>query len=76
MRISLISAFTGFFLGWILWLLAMRITDASIMAPLNGLTMFFSVLLGAIFFREPVTRRITIGGTLMLAGVTVIGLFA
>jgi len=70
------SAFTGLFAGWVLWLLAIERTDASVLAPFNGLTMLFAVLLGALFFRERITRRILIGGLLMLAGVTLVSVFA
>ncbi len=73
--IALVSAFTGFFVGWVFWLRAMRQVDASALAPLNGLTLFFAVLLGALFFKQRITLRIALGGALMLAGVTVISLF-
>ena len=73
--IGLLSSFTGLFVGWILWLIAMQRVDASMLAPINGLTMFFAVLLGALFLRERITPRVAIGGALMLAGVTLISVF-
>ena len=74
--IALISGVTGLFLGWVFWLEALKRTDASALSPLNGLTMLFSVLMGAIFLRERITSRIVVGGTLILAAVTLVSLFA
>ena len=73
--LALVSSFTGLFLGWVLWLMAIRQTDASVLAPFNGLTMLFAVLLGAMVFREKLTARIVVGGALTLAGVTLISVF-
>jgi len=62
--IAFASAFSGLFLGWVLWLVAMRSAPACALAPLNGLTLLFAVLLGAAIFRERLTARIILGGAL------------
>ena len=73
--IAFASAFTGLFAGWVLWLVALQRIDASALSPLNGLTLLFAVLLGALFLREPITRRVVIGGSLVAAGVTLVSVF-
>ena len=70
--IALVAGVTGFFLGWVFWLEALKRVDASVLSPLYGLTMLFAVLLGALTLREPITRRVAIGGVLILAGVTLV----
>ena len=75
MWIALVSGATGFFLGWLFWLAALKRTDASALSPLYGLTMLFAVLIGALLLREPITRRIVIGGTLIFAGITLVAVF-
>lgn len=72
LAIAFLSSFFGLFLGWVLWLTALERAAASALAPLNGLTLFFAALLGAVFLREPLTRRILIGGALTVAGVTLV----
>lgn len=73
--IALVSGVTGFFLGWVFWLAALKRVDASTLSPLYGLTMFFAVLLGALLLREPITRRVAIGGILILTGITLVTVF-
>jgi len=70
--IAFISSFLGLFVGWVLWLSAIQRVHASALAPMNGLTPLFAVLLGVIFLREPINRRILVGGTLTVAGVTLV----
>ena len=70
------SSFLGIFAGWVLWLAALQRADASALSPLQGLTLLFAVLLGALFLRKPVTRRVAVGGALIVAGVTLVSLFA
>jgi len=74
--IAFASSFAGLFAGWVLWLAALQRTDASELSPLNGLTLLFAVLLGVVFLREPITRRVVIGGSLIAAGVTLVSVFA
>jgi drug/metabolite transporter (DMT)-like permease len=74
--IAFVSAFTGLFAGWVLWLVALQRIDASALSPLNSLTLLFAVILGVVVLRERITRRIVIGGALIAAGVTLVSLFA
>lgn len=74
--IALLSSFFGLFAGWVLWLMALQRATASSLSPLSSLTLFFAVLLGAVFLREPITRRIVVGGTLVVAGVTLVSILA
>jgi len=70
--IAFLSSFFGLFVGWVLWLTALQRADGSALAPLNGLTLLFAALLGAVFLRQPLTRRILVGGALTVAGVTLV----
>jgi drug/metabolite transporter (DMT)-like permease len=70
--IAAISGVSGLFLGWVLWLEALKRVDASALSPVYGLTMLFAVLIGALFMREPITRRIAFGGVFVLAGITLV----
>lgn len=74
--IAFLSAFFGLFAGWVLWLAALQRASASALSPLAGLTLFFAVLLGGLFLREPITRRIAVGATLVVAGVTLVSVLA
>jgi len=74
--IAFLSSFLGIFLGWVLWLSALQRADASLLSPLSGLTLFFAVIFGAVFLRERITRRVLIGGTLVVAGVTLVSVLA
>lgn len=71
-----VSSVLGIVVGWVLWLAAIQRTDASLLAPLSGLTMLFAVGLGVIFLRERVTAKILTGGGLVIAGVTLVSVFA
>ena len=74
--IAFASAFTGLFAGWVLWLVALQRIDASVLSPLNSLTLLFAAVLGVVVLRERITRRIVIGGALIAAGVTLVSVFA
>ena len=73
--IALVSGVSGLFVGWVFWLEALKRVDASTLSPMYALTLFFSVLIGALFLREPVTKRIAIGGAFVLAGITLVTVF-
>ncbi len=74
--IAFLSAFFGLFASWVLWLTALQRASASALSPLVGLTLFFAVLFGVLFLREPINRRILVGGALTVAGVTLVSVFA
>jgi len=72
--IAFVSAFFGLFVGWVLWLMAVQQVSASGLSPLVGLTLLFATVLGVVFLRQPLTRRMTVGGLLILAGVTLVSI--
>ena len=74
--IVVVSSVLGIVVGWILWLAAIQRTDASLLAPLSGLTLLFAVALGVVFLRERVTAKILTGGSLVIAGVTLVSVLA
>ncbi len=74
--IVLASSFFGLFASWVLWLTALQRVEASTLSPMWGLSLLFTVLLSVVFLRERLTRRILVGGALVLAGVTLVSLLA
>jgi len=76
MIIALISAFFGYFAGWMLWLNALELAPASMVSPIGGTSVLFTVLLSIAFLRERPTQRAIFGGILVFAGVLLISLFS
>jgi len=74
MIVALISAFFGYFAGWILWLNALDLAPASLISPIGGTSVLFTVLLSIVFLKERLTRRAIAGGILVFAGVLLISL--
>lgn len=74
--VVVLSSVLGIVVGWVLWLIAMQRTDASLLSPLSGLTLLFAVVLGVVLLRERITSKIVIGGSLVIAGVTLVSVFA
>ena len=74
--ITFATAFFGLFTAWVFWLSALQRTEASVLSPLFGLALLFTVLLGAVFLRERLTKKVLIGGGLVLAGVTLVSILA
>lgn len=70
------SSFFGLFLSWILWLTALQRVEASALSPLWGLALLFTVLFGVVILGERLTKRVLVGGALVLAGVTLVSLLA
>jgi len=70
------SSFTGFFLGWILWLSALKVAPASLVSPLSGSTTLFAFFLGVALFRERPTWRAVAGALLVVGGVLLVSAFA
>jgi len=70
LRIALFTSFTGFFLGWILWLSSLKLALASQLAPIRGGAMtLFAFILSIILIRERPSRYSYIGMILILIGV-------
>ena len=74
--VALISAFFGYFAGWILWLNALDRAPASLLSPIGGTSVLFTVLLSVVFLRERLTRRAVMGGILVFVGVLLVSLLS
>jgi transporter family protein len=72
--IALVSSFFGIFASWLLWLTALRRVEASILSPLQGLGLLFTVALGVVFLHERVTLRLALGGLLVVAGASIVSI--
>jgi len=75
LSIALFSAFFGYFAGWILWLTALRSAPASLLSPISGTSVLFTVLMSVVFLRERLTVRTAIGGMFVFAAVILVSLF-
>ena len=72
---AFLSSVFGMVIGWIFWLMALERARASALSPLVGLILLFATVLGIVFLKERLTRRMLIGGLLVLAGVTLVSVF-
>ncbi len=72
--IAALTAFTGFFLGWILWLTGLEMAPASLLAPIRGSMTLFAFLLSIVLLRERPTRRSAVGVILTFGGVFLVSL--
>ena len=70
------SSMTGMFIGWVFWLLALERVNASTLSPMVSLTLLLATIFGVVVLKERVTRRIVVGGALVVAGVLLVSLFA
>lgn len=61
-------------LSWLFYFKALQIGDASKVAPLEKISLVFTVILAAIILKEKVTLNVIIGATLMGIGAILIGL--
>jgi drug/metabolite transporter (DMT)-like permease len=69
-----VSSLSTAFIGWLLWLNALRLAPASILSPIRGSSLLFAFLYSIIFLREQPTRRGVFGSLLVLAGVLFVSL--
>ena len=76
MIVAVISAFFGYFGGWILWLNALDRAPASLLSPIGGTSVLFTVLLSIVFLKERPTRRALFGGALVFIGVLLVSLLS
>lgn len=60
------GAATG--LSWLFYFRALQLGDASRVAPVDKLSVVFTILLAFVFLREPVSLRVLLGGALIFAG--------
>ena len=61
---------TGF--SWLLYYRALQLAPASLVAPVDKLSVAFAMVLGVLFLGEPVTYRLIIGGLLVVSGTVVL----
>jgi len=73
--IALITAFTSFFLGWILWLSGLRLAPASLLAPVHGSMTLFAFLFSIFLLHERPSSRSAIGVVLIFGGVFLVSIF-
>ena len=56
-------------LSWLFYYRALQMAPASLVAPVDKLSVVFAIFLAIIFLGEPLTLRLAIGATLIIAGV-------
>ena len=61
---------TGF--SWLLYYRALQMAPASLVAPVDKLSVAFAIVLGVVFLGEPVTSRLVLGGLLVVLGTMVL----
>jgi len=59
-------------LSWLLYYRALQLAPASLVAPVDKLSVAFAIVLGVLFLGEPVTSRLIIGGILIVTGAMVL----
>jgi transporter family protein len=59
-------------LSWLCYYRALQLAPASLVAPIDKLSVAFAIALGIIVLGEPLTWRIALGGVLIVAGALVI----
>ena len=66
MFLILSGAATG--LSWLFYFKALQLGDASKVAPIDKLSVVFTILLAFIILREPISWKVLLGGGLITAG--------
>ena len=59
-------------LSWLCYYRALQMAPASLVAPLDKLSVVFAIAFAALFLREPLTWQHWVGGALIVAGAIVI----
>lgn len=59
-------------LSWLCYYRALQLAPASLVAPIDKLSVAFAIVLGVLLLGEPLTWRVALGGVLMIAGALVI----
>jgi len=72
--LAALSAVSGAFLGWFLWLNGLRLAPASLLAPVRGSTLLFTFVFSVVFLRERPSRWAIIGVALVFGGVLLVSL--
>ncbi len=72
--LTALSGLGGACLGWIFWLSSLNLAPASLISPIRGSTLVFSLIYSVLFLRERLTRRALLGALFVLAGVVLVSL--
>jgi len=59
-------------LSWLCYFRALQLAPASLVAPIDKLSVAFAIALGVVVLGEPLTWRVALGGALIVAGALVI----
>jgi transporter family protein len=59
-------------LSWLFYYRALQMAPASLVAPIDKLSVAFAIVLAIVFLGEPLTVRLAIGGGLVVAGALVL----
>ncbi|OWW20129.1 EamA family transporter [Noviherbaspirillum denitrificans] len=59
-------------LSWLLYYRALQMAPASMVAPLDKLSVAFAIVLGVVFLGEALTPKLIVGGTLIVLGALVL----
>lgn len=59
-------------LSWLFYYRALQMAPASMVAPVDKLSVVFAIVLSVLFLGEAVTPKLIIGGTLVVAGTIVL----
>ena len=59
-------------LSWLCYYRALQLAPASLVAPIDKLSVAFAIVLAVLFLGEPLTLRLVVGGGLVVAGALVI----
>lgn len=59
-------------LSWLFYYRALQMAPASLVAPIDKLSVVFAIVLALVFLGEPLTARLALGATLIVAGVLVL----
>lgn len=59
-------------LSWLFYYRALQMAPASLVAPTDKLSVVFAIVLALVFLGEPLTARLALGATLIVAGVLVL----
>ena len=61
-------------LSWLCYYRALQLAPASLVAPIDKLSVAFAIVLGVIALGEPLTWQLALGGSLIVAGALVIAI--
>jgi transporter family protein len=59
-------------LSWLCYYRALQLAPASLVAPIDKLSVAFAIVLGVVVLGEPLTWRLVVGGALICGGALVI----